>query len=132
MAATTVAEAASDMLLERKEEFARAITDALYAERPELHVRHGEAGRSKCLQDMRYNLEHLAPAVALEDPTLFARYVGWLRDMLASHGVCADDVRRSLELTLAITERHLAPDHAALVAAAVAAGLATLSPPDSG
>jgi hypothetical protein len=113
-------------LLARKEELAAAITAALYAERPQLLERYGERGRVKCLEDMRYNLEHLAPAVELERPVLFTRYVTWLRDMLAARDVPADDVRRSLELTRDVIADRLAADEAEAAASVLAEGLTTL------
>ena len=98
MSATAVGRRAAERLLEHQDALARAVTARLYAERPELLARHGERGREKCLQDMRYNVEHLVPAVDLEDPALFATYVRWLTGMLAARGVAADDVTRCLEL----------------------------------
>jgi hypothetical protein len=47
---------------------------------------------------MRYNIEHLLPAVELGDPAMFARYVEWLDGMLRSRGVDTADVVRCLEL----------------------------------
>jgi hypothetical protein len=118
----------SERLVAEKEALARAITDALYAERPELLARYGAAGREKCLQDMRYNLEHLAPAVALEQPSMFAGYAQWLRGLLAARGIPVDDVVRSLVLTRdAITQR-FPPDEAADALTAIDAGLAALGP----
>lgn len=99
MAGSGVGERASEWLLDRKEELAGAVASALYVERPQLLERYGESGRQKCLQDMRYNLEHLAPAVALTEPRLFARYVVWLRDMLGARGVPSDEIRLALKLT---------------------------------
>ena len=65
---------ASESLLSHKEDLARAITDSLFAAQSDLLARYGEPGRAKCLQDMRYNLEHLAPAYALGVSDLFAQY----------------------------------------------------------
>jgi hypothetical protein len=92
MAQRPLTDAAAESLLTRKEELAHAITGALYREMPELLEKYGQRGRGKCLEDMRYNLEHLAPAVALGEPALFSRYVAWLRDMLHSRGVPAREV----------------------------------------
>ena len=126
----TPAERAAERLLRDKEDLARAITDALYRERPGLLARYGAAGRDKCLQDMRYNLEHLAPAVALEDPALFASYVRWLAGLLAARDIPADDVARSLALTEEAIAARFDPDQAALTRPALAAGRAEL-PPDA-
>jgi hypothetical protein len=122
-----VGERAAAALLARREELAHAITAALYAEQPGLLERYGEAGRRKCLEDIRYNLEHLAPAVSLDDPALFARYVIWLRELLKAHGVPARDVRRSLELTGDVVRARLEPGEAAAVETALAAGLQELT-----
>lgn len=124
--AGAVAHDASEALIAYKEELARAITEALYREMPVLLERHGERGRTKCLQDMRYNIEHLTPAVALSDDTLFVQYATWLRDMLASRGVGLDEVRRSMELTIDVARAQLQPAHADAVAAPVRAALAAL------
>jgi hypothetical protein len=118
---------ASDSLLDRKDELADAITEVLYHRDPSLTQRFGESGRAKCRQDMRYSLEHLAPAVALHDTSLFARYVTWLESMLAARGVGSGDVRRSLEATQHVLSERLSPDEAAQVIPSVQAGLNALS-----
>ena len=119
--------AASASLLDRKGELADAITQAIYMDDPSLVMRFGEAGQAKCRQDMHYSLEHLAPAVALDDPSLFARYVTWLESMLAARGVGCEDVRRSLEATRRVVSDRLPPDQAARVLPSLQAGLAVLS-----
>ena len=118
---------ASDSLLDRKEELADAITEVLYDRDPTLTQRFGESGRAKCRQDMRYSLEHLAPAVALNDPSLFARYVTWLESMLTARGVGSEDVRRSLEATQHVLTERLSAEAAAQVIPSVQAGLKALS-----
>ena len=118
---------ASESLLSHKEDLARAITDSLFAAQPDLLARYGELGRAKCLQDMRYSLEHLAPAVALGEPDLFARYVRWLEDLLRARGILAEDIRRSLELTEAVISTRLPIEEATVTTRCVRAGLAALS-----
>ena len=127
MNASAVETRASDSILGRKEELARAITDALYAGDPALSERFGESGHAKCLQDMHYCLEHLAPAVALNDPALFARYVLWLENLLAARGIGSADVRRSLEATQDVLAQRLRTDEADCVLPCLHAGLASLS-----
>jgi hypothetical protein len=127
MADVGARDAAAAALLAEREELARAITDALYAELPELLQKYGEAGRLKCLQDMRYNVEHLAPAVALGEPVLFGRYVAWVGDMLAARGVAGPELRRSLEIMRDLTTARLPAEQAGPVAESIAAGLAALA-----
>ena len=126
MTLPTAGHRASDSLLSDKEALARAITDRLFAAQPDLLDRYGEPGRAKCLQDMRYNLEHLAPAVALGEPGIFARYVRWLDDLLRARNIPASDVRRSLEVMEAVISARLPGEEAAAIAACIQAGLATL------
>lgn len=117
---------ASEAILDRKEALAREITQALYDHEPGLLERHGERGRAKCLQDMRYNLEHLAPAVGLDDPALFARYVTWLDQLLRVRGVATDDVRRSIEMTARVISARLPAEQAMAVLPSLDAGISAL------
>ena len=111
-------------LIADKDALALAIADALYRERPELAAKYGEAGRAKCVQDMRYNVEHLAPAVALADPALFAGYARWLLSLLTARGIPAGDIERSLALTRAEIGGRFPPDESAAAAPALEAALA--------
>jgi hypothetical protein len=124
----TAGERAGARLVAEKEDLARAITAALYRERPDLHARYGEAGREKCLQDMRYNLEHLAPAVALDQPSMFEGYARWLVGMLGARGIPTDEIARSLALTRAAIEDGFPPDEAAAAAPALDAALRAVTP----
>ena len=85
-------------LLRDKKELSEAVTTKLYAVKPSLLEKHGEQGRTKCLQDMHYNIDHLAPAVELDDAAIFSRYVTWLDDMLRARNVGTDDVVQCLSL----------------------------------
>ncbi|HXT19043.1 MAG TPA: hypothetical protein VN706_25675 [Gemmatimonadaceae bacterium] len=118
---------AAEILLHDKESLARAITANLYAELPELMEKHGARGRAKCLEDMHYNIEHLIPAVDLQQPGMFAQYVRWLDSMLRARGVATRDVRRCLELLRDETHARYAESDARAIATVIDAGLATLS-----
>jgi hypothetical protein len=80
---------------------------------------------------MRFNLEHLAPAVALDDPAMFAGYARWLLGLLQSRGIPADDVARSLALTRTVIDGRFAADEAAAAAPALDAALAVLASPST-
>ena len=127
MTVSAVALRASELILTRKEELARAVTDAMYAEDPVLLERFGEKGRARCLEDMRYCLEHLAPALALDDPSLFAKYVCWVESLLAARGIGSGDVRRSLEVTQRVIAERFQPDETASAIRCLHAGVTSLS-----
>lgn len=117
---------AAAALLENREAVARSVTGLLYAEMPWLLDRYGERGRQKCLQDMRYNVEHLAPAVELQDPAMFARYAAWCDGVLRSRGVSTGELARSLVLMESDVAARLPPEQADAVAACLRAGVAAL------
>jgi hypothetical protein len=125
--ASASGERAARLLLVDREALAREVTAALYAGSPELLAVHGERGREKCLQDMRYNIEHLTPAVELGDPAMFAGYVEWLDALLRARNVATRDVVRCLELLRErCTVRYPAAE-AATIAGIIDAGLAVLA-----
>ena len=111
-------------LIAEKDVLALAIADALYRERPELAAKYGDSGRAKCVQDMRYNVEHLAPAVALGDPAMFAGYARWLLSLLTARGIPAGEIERSLALTRAEIGGRFPPDESAAAAPALDAAMA--------
>ena len=118
---------AARLLLVDREALAREVTDALYAESPELLARYGVAGREKCLQDMRYNVEHLTPAVELGDEGMFAGYVQWLDSLLRARNVPTRDVVRCLQLLADRCAVRYPRDDAETIARIVRAGLAVLA-----
>ena len=117
---------AARLLLVDREPLAREVTDALYAESPDLLARYGVAGREKCLQDMRYNIEHLTPAVELGDDAMFATYVQWLDSLLRARNVATRDVVRCLQLLADRCALRYPPSESATIGATIRAGLAVL------
>lgn len=117
---------AAERLLSNKEALAQAITAELYWQLPQLQEKYGARGREKCLQDMRYNLEHLAPAVDLAEPGMFAGYVRWLDGLLRARGVATTELARSLEITRQQIGALVAESAMGDVDAAIDAGLAEL------
>jgi hypothetical protein len=120
---------ASERLIAEKHALARSITDALYAERPDLLEKYGPVGREKCHQDMLYHVEHLAPAVDLGEPGMFAAYVRWLEALLRARNVAPEEVMRTLELIELLISDRFPADEAAVVVPCVRAGLAALRDP---
>jgi hypothetical protein len=110
-----------------KEAIAVAVTEALYEESPELIEKHGERGRQKTLQDMRYNIEHLTPAVDLGEPDMFAKYVTWLDDLLRARGVATKYTRRCLEMVRGEADARYDADAAKAIDDVLDAGLARVT-----
>ena len=121
---------AAAALLEQKETVARSVTGLLYAEMPWLHDRYGERGRIKCLQDMRYNLEHLIPAVELQAPEMFARYAAWAEGLLRARGVDTAELLRSMELMESDVRARMGAEEAAAVGECLRAGIGALRAPE--
>ena len=124
---TASGERAARLLIIDREALAQEVTAALYAESPGLIDRHGERGREKCLQDMRYNVEHLTPAVELADPSMFARYVAWLDELLRARNVATGDVVRCLELLRDRCRVRYPAAEAEAIGTIIDAGLAVLA-----
>lgn len=126
MGSRPVTARAGEALLREKDAIAHAVTERLFAERPYLLEKHGERGREKTLQDMRYNIEHLVPAVDLAEPPMFGKYVQWLDEVLRSRNVDTKEVVRCLELLREECDRRL-PAHSAAIGPVIDAGLAVVS-----
>ena len=126
MEGVTAAARAAAVLVDDREALAREVGHRLYAEMPWLLEKYGERGREKCLQDMRYNLEHLAPAVELDDPAIFERYVLWVDWLLRSRSVDTAELARSLELVEETAGRRMDEEAREVLGRSIAAGLAAL------
>jgi hypothetical protein len=118
---------AAALLMRDREALALEVTTALYGESPELLERHGERGREKCHQDMRYNIDHLIPAVDLGDGAMFARYVEWLDGLLRARNVATRDVVRCLELLRDRCARRFPAAESAAIGMIVNAGLGAVT-----
>lgn len=126
MAETTIGEQAAEAILERVGTTAPAVTEALYAEMPELLDRYGPTGRQRCLEDMHHNFEHLAAAVGLERPAMFAEYIRWVDSLLLARNVPTRELVRCLELMDEQLRGTLPAPEAELAGRCVRAGLAAL------
>ena len=123
----TVRESAAARLGADQQALARDITATLYAELPELEARYGERGRTRCLEDMNFNVEHLRPAVELGEPHLFADYVRWLDGLLRARGIATDEIVRSLTIMERLVTQQFPSAEADAVRPAISAGLDVLA-----
>ena len=127
MTAETAGRRAAERLMFDKESIARAVTKRLYEELPDILEKHGERGRQKCLQDMHYNIEHLIPAVDLENAEMFAQYARWLDSMLGARGVSTRDVKRCFELVGEEARSRYEAAESAIIDEVLRAGIAAVA-----
>jgi len=101
----------------------------MYAADPGLDQRFGPAGRARCEADVHHHLDYLQAALDADDPGVFARYVGWLGNILEARGVPSRHLGASMELLERYFTAVLPPAEAARVQAVVlAAPVSTASP----
>jgi MerR family transcriptional regulator, light-induced transcriptional regulator len=86
-----------DFIVENQDDLARSIVERQWKLRPDLELRYGSAGQSKCLEDARYHLKYLSEAIGAAEPALFEDYVGWARTMLSSRKIPVEDFAFNLE-----------------------------------
>lgn len=122
----TASKEAAALLMRDREAIAVVVTEAIYERYPDLWERHGQRGHEKTLQDMRHNIDHLIPAVDLQDASMFARYVEWLDEVLRSRGVRTKDVIGCLELTRDECARRYGKAESDAIAVILDAGLAVV------
>lgn len=113
-------------LLRQTESLARAVTEALYSERPELQDKYGLSGRDKCLQDMRHNIEHIAAAVDLGAPEIFRDYTTWLNGLLRARHVATDELLLSFQLMESIVKSSFAKSESEPIILVLQAGITSL------
>jgi MerR family transcriptional regulator, light-induced transcriptional regulator len=110
---------------------AEATLERDYARRPYLLDRYGEYGRNRYREDILYNVEALSASVDADDPGMFLRYVAWLKIVLVSRGVAADDIAESLSCMISALSDGEAGEHVAAVSNLQAAMQALASMPEA-
>lgn len=60
--------------------------------------RYGERGRRHADEDSAFHLQYLARAMSTGDATVMVRYARWLRELLASRGMCTRHLAENFRL----------------------------------
>lgn len=81
---------------DQRRALAEQVIGIQYGRDPSLADRYGTSGRAKCVDDANYTLLYLESAVRAGSPELFSEYLIWLRGLMESVGVAADDVISNL------------------------------------
>lgn len=117
---------AANPIAERRDELARAVVDIQFARWPDLYARYGEAGREKCVEDLRFHVLYLAEAVAADSPSLFREYVAWAKILFTNLGLPVEELGQSLEILRDVVVARVGGDIADRVSACVDAAVAAL------
>lgn len=91
------------------------IVAQMYARRPQFEQLYGARGRSKCLQDTHYHLQHLAEALATGAPQLWLEYLAWAKITLAARHIPPDDLLFNLEVMREVVPSQLPAEAGAAV-----------------
>ena len=77
-------------------EIAVAAADAMYSDHPKWLDRWGEAGRTRCADDLTYHLSYLSDALALGRNEVFVEYVAWIAGFLARRSIPVEHLAEAL------------------------------------
>ncbi len=113
-------------IAERCDEIARTVVEAQFRRWPDLYGRYGEAGRAKCVEDLRFHVLYLAEAVGADSPALFRAYAGWVKVLFAGLRIPVEDLCSSLEILRDVVADTIGGVAAERAAACVAAALDAL------
>ena len=119
---------AARVLTRDVERLAEAVTERFFGERAERLEKYGERGREKTHQDMRYNVEHLVPAVEMADERMFTKYVEWLDELLRARNVPTTDLLRCLELLRAEVVSRYGDNEVDAITTILDAGIGVVQP----
>jgi hypothetical protein len=121
--AITPARRAAHVLFVKAPALAAAAVEQLYREQPDLHARHGPAGKAHCAKDVAYHVRFLSAAVEMNDPKVFTDYVAWAVGVLASRGIPPADAAASLRALRDVAGGAADEPHASFVRGTITAAL---------
>ncbi|GAK53630.1 cobalamin B12-binding domain protein [Candidatus Moduliflexus flocculans] len=109
----------------RDQEFplAEAVVALQYERQPEFWEPYGEAGRDKGIQDMKYHFSFLLEAIRAGDPSLFAEYVAWVKELFAGLRFPDEVMIETLECTRQVFQARWTPEQMIAVTPFLDAGV---------
>ena len=119
-------DAASLAITERRDEIARAVVEAQFRRWPDLYARYGEAGKEKCVEDLRFHVLYLAEAVGANSPALFRAYAAWVKVLFTGLRIPVEELGESLVILRDAVAEKVGGVAAQRAAACVAAALEAL------
>jgi methanogenic corrinoid protein MtbC1 len=110
----------------QKSELAELIVTEQWRRNPAFTDRYGQSGRSKCIQDVGYNLAYLSQSVAANSEPLFVTYIKWVKTLFEGLKIPTAELSESLGIMAEILASRFPGDEAVIPAKFIAAGLNAL------
>ncbi|GEP39190.1 cobalamin B12-binding domain-containing protein [Nocardioides psychrotolerans] len=108
---------------------AHEVTKDCLSRHPDWIEHYGEPALAHGVADPRQHIDFLQAAVDLDDPSTFADYALWCRDLLGSRGIAVEFLVKNLEAIRNELAGRLSPPAAEAVAIALRVGLEALTAP---
>lgn len=89
----------SVMLEEQQDALAEHVVTLQYERQPGQWERYGENGRKLSIRDMKYHFQYLTESISVEEPSLFADYIDWVKTLFDNLNLPADALLMTLECT---------------------------------
>lgn len=116
----------SETINAKRQDIAQMVVTRQFERQPEYEKRYGAYGRQKCLEDANYHLSYLSEAIGVENPVLFADYVGWAKILLAGYNISAEDLALNLNLIQEVLLFTLPPEMSTITGDYIDIGLKEL------
>ena len=114
------------MLHAEEMSLAEAVVARQYERQPDFWKPYGQAGWQKGVQDMTYHFSFLIEALRADDPSLFAEYVGWVKELFAGLHFPDEVMIDTLECTREVLQARCSPEEMAVLTPFLEAGIAQM------
>ncbi|MEP6945796.1 MAG: cobalamin-dependent protein [Acidobacteriota bacterium] len=111
---------------DQKSELATLIVAEQWNRNPSFTDRYGSSGRSRCIQDVGYNLAYLSQSIAADSEPLFLTYIKWVKSLFEGLKIPTIELSESLSITAEILRSKMPGDEGLIPAKFLEAGIRAL------
>ena len=109
-----------------KTELAELIVAEQWKRNPTFTDRYGQYGRTRCIQDVGYNLSYLSQSIAANSEPLFLTYITWVKTLFEGLKIPTAELSESLNITAEILAPKLSEADRGITAKFIDAGIEAL------
>lgn len=113
----------SKIIDEQRNSLSEAIVNRQYELQPEIWEPYGEKGRELSLRDSNHHFSYLVEALMQSDPSLFADYAAWLKQLFEGIKIPPEALPKMLECTQEILRDRLSAEMSAVTDEYIAAAM---------